>query len=412
MINGRKKILIYNYGSLFPIKMMLQVRIVNLIKRLHLDHQVDVVTFCRTPEEIALSKKGLSEICNNFYSLKPLNPKHSIIGRKFYGLKHLFLYYLKGINERYASQNNKIIHLQLLKLIKENNYDIFQMEYWYLGGMIYKLKKSVFKVIDSIAMVEEIQETSKKKGKGFFENTFDQRMFKRSIKQQRKAFLDSNLVLAISQQGMDIMKDKYTNINTMLIPIGQDINHFGDFVVNPDSKTIVFYGTMGSQQNLRAFSRLWKKIIPLMIGKIPDLKLIVVGANPPEHIKKLHNGRSVIVTGFVDDPRKYLAKASLVLLPLETGSGFRGRVVELMAMGIPVVGTHNALDSIGMTNAIHGIISDKDDVLAEEAVKIMSHPELRDKMSTACRKFAAKKYSIEATVGPLSKYYLELETKQ
>ncbi len=408
MIKGRKKILIYNYGTLFPTRMMLQVRIINMIKRLHQDHEVDVATFCRTPEDVDLSKKGLSEICNNFYPLKPLNPKHSILARKFYGLKHLFSFYFMGISKAYASQNNKKNHLQLQKLLNKNNYDIFQSEFWYMGGIFSKLKKSVFKVIDSIAMVEEIQETSSKKRKGFLKNFVDLRMIKKNINQQKKIFFRSDLVLSISKQGMEIIMDEYNGVNSMLVPIGQDIDYFNDFKVNPEPHTIVFYGTMGSQQNRRAFSRLWNNIMPLMIKKIPDLKLIVVGSNPPDYIKKLHNGKTVIVTGFVDDPRKYLAKASLVLLPLETGAGFRGRVVELMAMGIPVLGTHNALDSIDMEHNIQGIISDKDEVLAEEAVKIIIQPDLRDKMSIACRKFAAEKYSIEATLGPLSKFYLEL----
>ena len=169
---------------------------------------------------------------------------------------------------------------------------------------------------------------------------------------------------------------------------------------------------MGSNQNKKALYKFWYKILPLIKKEISDIKVLIVGNSPPCSIKKLDNRKDVIVTGYVNDIREYLSKAYLMILPLEIGSGFRGRVIEVMAMGIPVIGTHNALDSIEMTNGIHGYISDIDEEMAEYSIKLLKDNNLRRTISNNCIKFVSEKYSIEATFGELSKYFLKLENNQ
>ena len=77
-------------------------------------------------------------------------------------------------------------------------------------------------------------------------------------------------------------------------------------------------------------------------------------------------------------------------------------------MGVPVIGTHNALDSIEMTSGVHGYVTDSDHEMAERAVQLLNDSGLKRYMSEKCRKFVAEKYSIEATYGKLSRYYFDL----
>ena len=79
-----------------------------------------------------------------------------------------------------------------------------------------------------------------------------------------------------------------------------------------------------------------------------------------------------------------------------------------MAMGIPVVGTHRALDCVGMQSGTHGFIEDSDEDMAAQAVNLMTNAELRTNLSDNCVKFAMERYSIDATFGKLSEYYFNL----
>lgn len=404
----KKKILLVSPLALFPTRMMAQVRIINLLKILNRDHVVDVAFIYRGREEAESCEKDLKPLCRKSFPLEAVNPRDSFLARKYHGLKHLFLHYLAGYSRQYLAQNNSKIRARILRLLAQEDYDILHVEYWYLGGLFKHVPGKIFKVIDSHAMVEENRESFHRKKGDSWLHFFDYRMFKRSIKQQRRLFRQADLVAAISRQGLEVLNNEYPEVKGILAPIGQDIEHFSSYPTAPEPDTLIFYGTLGSQQNSIAFMRLWERIMPPIRARLPQVKLLVVGSNPPENVRALHDGDKVVVTGYVDDPRQWLARARVMILPLETGSGFRGRVVEVMAMGLPVVGTHNALDSIEMTNGVHGFISDGDGDLAVAALRLLTDVSLWNNMSAACRKFAADHYSNEATVGNLSKLYYNL----
>ena len=70
---------------------------------------------------------------------------------------------------------------------------------------------------------------------------------------------------------------------------------------------------------------------------IPDVKFYIVGTNPTQEIKDLGIDDNIIVTGFVEDVRKYLAMATVSVAPLRIARGIQNKVLEAMAMGVPVV---------------------------------------------------------------------------
>jgi glycosyltransferase involved in cell wall biosynthesis len=98
----------------------------------------------------------------------------------------------------------------------------------------------------------------------------------------------------------------------------------------------------------------------------------------------------------------------VAVIPLEVATGFRGRVVELMAMEIPLVGTHRALDCVQLEEGVHGFATDSDAEMAEHAARLLIDDGTRQAMGSRCRALAAARYSIEATIGALSRRYLEV----
>ncbi len=405
----RKRILLVCPATLFPTTMMTQVRAINLVKGLAREHEVDVAVFCHSRKEEESCREGLKDMCRAFYPLMPVNHRSNRLGRKYYGIKQKVLYYLLGRSRRYTYYANGKTNRQTAELIARNGYDIVHVEYWFLGKVFELLPSGIFKAIDSIAMMEELQESYANKRENKKLSFWEGRELRGSARLQHHCFEMADLVTCVSRQGEDILKKVSPGVASMTVPIGQELGSFTGYPAAPDRGTLIFYGTMGSQQNQHAFWRLWNRVLPLIKERIPGVKLLVVGANPPENIRRLDDGETVRVTGFVDDPREYLAKANVLVLPLETGGGFRGRIVEVMAMGLPVVGTHNALDSVHMTHGEHGFITDDDKEMADTAVRLMQDDELRNRVSSRALDFVKENYSLEETVGKLSKFYAAIE---
>ena len=77
------------------------------------------------------------------------------------------------------------------------------------------------------------------------------------------------------------------------------------------------------------------------------VKFYVIGRGPTEDIQSMaEKDPDVIVTGQADDVRKYLGKLSVFVTPIRLGKGFRGKILEAMAMGFPVVTTREKIYKI------------------------------------------------------------------
>ncbi|MFC1771203.1 glycosyltransferase, partial [Candidatus Margulisiibacteriota bacterium] len=101
---------------------------------------------------------------------------------------------------------------------------------------------------------------------------------------------------------------------------------------------IMFIGSFFHTPNLDAIDYFIKDIFPLVLQKIPDIKLYLIGAAPPEHITKLQS-ENIIVTGFVPELRTWYEKSRLSIAPLRFGAGVKQKVLESLSYSLPVVGT-------------------------------------------------------------------------
>ena len=105
--------------------------------------------------------------------------------------------------------------------------------------------------------------------------------------------------------------------------------------------------------------------------RFPDLKLFIVGANPPTRIRALADDPSIIVTGFVADVRPYFARASVFIAPFVSGQGIKTKVIEAMAMGKPVVSTSLGAQGINAIGGDHLYIADSPTAFANRVTELL-----------------------------------------
>ena len=403
----RKKILVINPISLFPKIMASQDRVYNLIKRLSLDHDVDVLTFYKTEQEKNDSENMLKNYCKNLSQVRVING-YSKIARKLFALKNILKLFLFNYPINYSVFSEKYYCENILRIIDKYDYDIVQVEYWYLGYVLKKINSGCIKVIDTHDVLFDKKEQEIKK---LHEGKLTGRKAKEIEKYQAlelACLQNSDLLISITQQDYEKFNQLLPMKKNIIVSTGQDVEHYLQYKSNKIDNSILFYGSMGAPANIDAFFRFWNKVLPFVKEKINDVKVYVVGSNPPKQIKELDNAKDVIVTRFVEDVREYLSKSAVSVIPLNVAAGFRSRIVEVMAMGIPVVGTSNALGSFEMEHGVHGFIENDDKKIAEYLIKLLSDDEFRNQLSKNCKKFVCEKYSIEATYGNLSNYYSKL----
>lgn len=102
---------------------------------------------------------------------------------------------------------------------------------------------------------------------------------------------------------------------------------------------ILFVGGFGHPPNEDAVLWFAENVYPLIL-KEQDIPFYVVGSNATDKVKKLA-GKNIIIKGFVteEELKELYDTCKLVVVPLRYGAGVKGKVVEAMYNGVPMVTT-------------------------------------------------------------------------
>lgn len=142
--------------------------------------------------------------------------------------------------------------------------------------------------------------------------------------------------------------------------------------------------------------------MPAIREQFPDASLHVVGRRPAPEVADLHGQNGCHVWGRVEDIRTWLKAADLALIPLTIARGVQNKVLEAMAMELPVVLTSGAATGIGAIDGRHLAIADDDAGLAARAVTLIGDRRRARNKGLAARRFVAENTSWQVALAPLA----------
>jgi glycosyltransferase involved in cell wall biosynthesis len=132
--------------------------------------------------------------------------------------------------------------------------------------------------------------------------------------------------------------------------------------------------------NIDAMQFFVREVFPLIRREVPETRLLVVGRDPVPEVVKLHDGRSVIVTGEVPDVALYYRQAAIVVAPIRFGGGTRIKILEAMAHSKAVVATTAGAEGLDVECGRHLLIADSPSEFAQACLKLIRNPLLRQKL--------------------------------
>jgi sugar transferase (PEP-CTERM/EpsH1 system associated) len=145
-----------------------------------------------------------------------------------------------------------------------------------------------------------------------------------------------------------------------------------EFAVPEDrALKLVFAGTMNYLPNIDAVSFLVHEILPLIQREYPNVAVDIVGRCPPRRLRKLGRRRGVRVLGEVDDVRSHLLQADVSVAPMRIARGIQNKILEAMAMGIPVVTTSAGATGIDAKVGEELLIGDTPESFAHQVIRLL-----------------------------------------
>jgi len=210
-------------------------------------------------------------------------------------------------------------------------------------------------------------------------------------------FQKSDVVYYPSQIEVDKILEQFPTLHVKAIPAY--IYDASSRLLNErnpmNTSDLLFVGGFAHKPNIDGVIWFISKVLPTILQSLPNVKINIVGSNPPDSIKELQSDH-VIVHGFVSDEQLaelYLC-SRLDIVPLRYGAGVKGKVVEALYHQIPIITT--SVGAEGLPNIEgHLIVADDEVSFADEIVQAYNNEEYLKKLSEKSLKYIQKYFSAE-----------------
>lgn len=220
--------------------------------------------------------------------------------------------------------------------------------------------------------------------------------------------------LVCSDTDRTYLRNMAQDANVATIPNGVDIEYFAHKTAycqagalkEESGPAIVFVGALDYGPGGAAVRYFCDEVLPHIHKVMPDLRFLAVGQNPPRSLQALaKRSAGVVLTGRVDDIRPYVAQSKVFVVPLRSGSGTRLKILNAMAMAIPVVSTTIGAEGLDTRHGKNILIADTPEEFGAAVITLLQDLALADSITRNAREFVEQTYSWEVITDKLLSVY-------
>lgn len=345
-----------------------KLKIFNLAKRLKEKHELHLVTFAQTKEDLGY-KAELEKVFTkvHFIYLPKWKSALSCVQALWSAMPLQVLYF-----------KSAAMSAKLADVLNNDTFDAVHVQHLrmspYLAGQ--NTVGRILDMPDAFSLYWERREKAEKNPILKWVNGLEQ---KRLVKYEQVMRL-YDLSLVCSKEDQEYLKDKHGIDTIELLPNGVDLDTFAakdhDYSHN---KTLLFTGNMDYAPNVDAVQYFVADVLPKIWKVHPDVQFIIAGQRPVKKVLDLA-ADNIKVTGFIEDLAAVYNQASVVVAPLRFGAGTQNKVLESMAMGVPVVCSNIGFKGLGIESGEGAIMRTDPDGFAASVIQLLSSEDERRKV--------------------------------
>ncbi|MBP9999683.1 MAG: glycosyltransferase [Proteobacteria bacterium] len=225
-------------------------------------------------------------------------------------------------------------------------------------------------------------------------------------KMEYDVFSKVDVACTFSHDEVNTMLSENKYLNALQIPLfifdTKNMTHFN--YVAKTRQDIMFVAGFRHTPNIDAAVWFVKEVFPLIKKNNKDIKLWLVGANPSQDIVNLQS-KDIIVTGFVSDEEltKLYSCIRLVVVPLRSGAGVKGKIIESLYNKVPVVTTTIGIEGIHNDNNLISV-EDRAQDFAKTVSDLYNNFDELERKSKQCKDYIDKYFSEKAVKNSLIDY--------
>ena len=183
---------------------------------------------------------------------------------------------------------------------------------------------------------------------------------------------DVDAIVPVTREDAEAYVRLGATVPIHVAPVGIETGAYPDRSGSGDPGTLVFLGSLDWRPNLEAVRWFLGNVWPRVRDEVPGARFLVAGSNPPEGFEASVDAEGVRFVGRVPDAREFLASGAGMVVPLLSGGGIRVKILEAMALGVPVVSTRLGACGIDAGDGEEILLADEPGRLADACAALLS----------------------------------------
>ncbi len=397
MIKTKPRLLILSAVYPFPRTTGQQQRVYYKLRSLRADFHLTFLTVAAANEVVRV-RAELLKLCDAAIVL-PSEYSRTFVARGYHKISGTAYAWCVGLKfSNYLIGEVEFSPERVASALGEMSFAAVLFEYWhaYRAAALFR-ERGIRGILDMHDILW------KSFAKQLDDNTWIPRRFKQWLVDRYRAREETawnafDVLIAINQDEREyVRRHTRDGITALYVPMGTDLEVWPYCWEPASPRRIAFYGSLGSRHNQKDALASYRDVMPAIWKRFPDIQYWIVGSNPPSSVRGLDRDGRVHVTGFVENPQEVLRAMTIVICPWSGTYGFRSRVVEAMALGVPVIASQDAVKGMGLEEGRGILCGGSSPELADLALRLLGDDDELHRQSLQARIQIEQRFSYEST---------------
>lgn len=394
------RILVLTQVAIYPPDAGPKIKTLQVLRHLAEHHDVMYCTFVRSPQEIQGVQK-LRQICRRVTTV-PI--KRSRVSDVRYMVESL----VTGDSFILRRDDRAEMRAVVRQLLREERIDVLHVDQLNMMRFVPPEWEGAV-ILDEHNAVWQVVERLYAGARNAISRWFLGREVRLIRRLEGEACRRARVVLAVSEHDRQALREVVGDaVPLEIVPITVDAEHFKSILAarDPQPNHLFTIGTMFWPPNSEGVIWWLRDGYERLRATCPDVKYDIVGARPPQALRVLAESfSSVHLHGYVADTVPFWTSATVLVVPILSGGGVRVKILEAMAMGVPVVSTTIGAEGLEVINGKHLLLADTPETLALACASILQDKELANDLSQNARELILERYDARIALQPLDRAY-------
>lgn len=307
----------------------------------------------------------------------------------------------------YVSARPRHYRAELTRLVEGGDWDVLHVEGPFAGGLVAHVPgPKLLSVHDSVTT--RWRETARR-GASAVQRVRAAAMAAYARRYERLLYPRFDRCVVVTERERAALARIAPTARIEVVGNGTDTAYFRPVPSRrPDEAALVFHGNLGYRPNVAGAVELADHVFPRVRAQLPAATLHLVGADPAPEIRRLSSRPGIRLAADVADVRPFLAAASVYVCAIRHAGGIKNKLLEAMAMALPVVTYPDAAAGIDCLPGTHVLFGETPGQLGERVVDLLRDADRARALGVEARRLMERHYSWESRAAMFERLYVEI----